>query len=89
MVVLLAALAHNVIVWAKRWLAERAPKLKKYGVQRVVRDVLQVGGHIEYEGQNIIRRIVLNGASALARHCAKSLRALLKKEHVRVILGKT
>jgi hypothetical protein len=31
----------------------------------------------------------LNEASALARHCANSIRALLKREHVRVILGKT
>jgi hypothetical protein len=31
----------------------------------------------------------LNEASALARHCTKSLRALLKREHVRVSLGET
>lgn len=89
MVVLLSALAHNCLVWARRWLQERAPKLKKYGVQRLVRDVFQVGGHVELEGKKIVKRIVLNEASALARHCAKSLRALLKAEHVRVILGKT
>ena len=69
-------------MWAERWLAERAPKLKKYGVRRVVRDVLQVCGHVELEGKSTIKRIVLNGASALARHCAKSLRALLKQEQV-------
>ena len=89
MVVLLGALAHNCIVWAKRWLQARAPKLKRYGVQRLVRDLFQVGGQIEYEGRHVVKRIVLNGASALARHCAKSLRALLKQEHVSVILGKT
>lgn len=89
MVVLLGALAHNTIVWAKRWLAERAPKLKKYGVQRLVRDVFQVGGQIEYEGRHDVKRIMLNSASALARHCANSLRVLLKREHVRVILGET
>lgn len=55
----------------------------------MVRDVLQVGGHIELEGKSSITGIVLNEASALARHCAKSLRALLKQEQVRVILGKT
>jgi hypothetical protein len=31
----------------------------------------------------------LNNASALARHCAKSLRILLKREHVAVSLGET
>jgi len=25
----LSEMAHNVMVWAKRWLAERAPKIKR------------------------------------------------------------
>jgi hypothetical protein len=31
----------------------------------------------------------LNQASALGRHCGKALQALLKPEHVRVILDET
>jgi hypothetical protein len=76
-------------VWAKRWLLAEAPKLKRYGVPRLVRDVLQVSGFLELEATGVIKRIVLNGASALARHCAKSLRVLLKREQVSVILGET
>lgn len=89
MVMLLGSLAHNVVVWLKRWLEAHAPKLKKYGVQRTVRDVLQVSGFVEVEKRDAIRRIVLNRASTLARHCVNALRALLKAEHVRVILGET
>jgi hypothetical protein len=88
MVVLLGQLAHNVMVWAKRWLLAETPKLKKYGVKRMVRDVLGVSGWVEYEGQRL-KRIVLNQNAALARQCAKSLGELLKAEHVSVILGKT
>ncbi len=66
-----------------------APKLKRYGVPRLVRDVLQVSRFLEMKGAEVIKRIVLNGASALARHCVKSLRTLLKREHVSVILGET
>jgi hypothetical protein len=89
MVMLLGTLAHNVVVWAKQWLMADAPKLKRYGVARLVRDVLQVSGFLELAATGLIKRIVLNGASALARHCAKSLRVLLKREHVSVILGET
>ncbi len=90
MVLLLGTLAHNVAVWAKRWLMAEAPQLKRYGVPRLVRDVLQVSGFLELDGAGrLIKRIVLNNASALARHCVKSLRALLKREHVRVTLGET
>lgn len=88
MVVLLGQLAHNCMVWAKRWLQEGAPRLKKYGVKRMVRDVLGVSGWVEFEGQRL-KRIVLNQSAVLARQCAKSLDELLKAEQVRVILGKT
>jgi len=88
MVVLLGQLAHNVMVWAKRWLQEIAPKIKKYGVKRMVRDVLGVSGWVEFEGTRL-KRIVLNQSAALARQCAKSFHSLLKREQVRVILGKT
>lgn len=87
MVVLLGALAHNVVVWARRWLQADAPKLKKYGVPRMVRDVMAVSGFVEVGRGGGIRRVVLNQASALGHHCGKALRALLKPEHVSVILG--
>ncbi len=89
MVMLLGTLAHNVVVWAKRWLVAAAPKLNRYGVPRLVRDVFQVSGFLELEATGLIKRIVLNRMSALARHCAKSLQTLLKREQVRVILGET
>jgi hypothetical protein len=89
MVMLLGQLAHNVVVWAKRWLLAEAPKLRRYGVQRLVRDVLQVSGFIELSKSGAVKRVVLNGASGLGRACAKALRVLLEAEHVRVTLGET
>ena len=89
MVALLGTLAHNVVVWAKRWLSEDAPKLRRYGVQRMVRDVLAVSGFLELGKGERVKRVVLNGASAIGRVCAKALRVLLEAEHVRVTLGET
>src|SRR5215216_1908885 len=89
MVALLGTLAHNVVVWAKRWLSGDAPKLKRYGVQRIVRDVLQVSGFIELGRSGAVKRVVLNSASALGRVCAKAFRMLLEAEHLRVTLGET
>ncbi len=88
MVVLLSALAHNVVVWSREWLSE-ASKIKRQGVLRMVRDVFQVCGFVEVGARGTIKRIVLNGAAAWARRCANSLRALLKQQHVRVSLGET
>ena len=89
MVAPLSQLAHNVVVWAKRWLSEDTPKLRRYGVQRIVRDVLAVSGFVELGKAGAVKRVVLNGASTLARACAKALRVLLEAEHVRVTLGET
>jgi len=89
MVMLLGALAHNVVVWAKRWLSEDAPKLRRYGVQRMVRDVLAVSGFVELGRSGGVKRVVLNSGSALGRACAKALRKLLEAEHVRITLGET
>jgi hypothetical protein len=88
MVVLLSALAHNVVVWSREWLSE-VSKLKRQGVLRMVRDVFHVCGFVDLGAKSTIRRIVLNGAAAWGRRCANSLRALLKQEHVRVSLGET
>lgn len=86
---LLGTLAHNIVMWARRWLSDDAPKLKRYGVQRIVRDVLAVSGFVELGKNGAVKRVVLNGASTLGRACAKALRALLEAEHVRVTLGET
>ncbi|MGB7923273.1 MAG: hypothetical protein WCF57_08515 [Pyrinomonadaceae bacterium] len=89
MVMLLGQLAHNVVVWAKRWLEAGVEKLKKYGVKRMVRDVFGVGGFVEIDQAGRIKRVVMNKAAPLAGQCAKSLHGLLKREQVRVILGET
>jgi hypothetical protein len=89
MVALLGQLAHNVVVWAKRWLAAEVPKLRRYGVQRMVRDVLAVSGFLELGKGERVNRVVLNSGSAIGRACAKALRLLLEAEHVRVTLGET
>lgn len=87
-IVLLSALAHNVVVWSREWLSE-VSKIKQHGVLRIVRDVFHVSGFMELGPSNKIKRIVLNGTATWARRCANSLRSLLKREHVRVILGET
>lgn len=88
MVVLLSALAHNVVAWSREWL-NGVSKIKRQGVLRMVRDVFQVCGFVELGAKNKIKRVVLSCTAAWARRCANSLRALLKPEQVRVSLGET
>jgi len=87
MVVLLNQLAHNVLVWARRWLSASAPKLSRYGVLRFVRDLLRVSGMVEFnERRNKVKRIVLNRAAPLVRGLLAALREMLLPQKVALIL---
>lgn len=89
MVMLLNVLAHNVLIWARRWLAPNAHKLAHYGLLRLVRDVFHISGCIQRDTQGRIVQILLNQASPLARDLVFALQALLQPAHVAVILGET
>jgi hypothetical protein len=89
MLVQLGALAHNVLVWAREWLAPAAPVVSQYGIARLVRDLFGVSGAVETEGTGRVYRIVLNQASRLARRCLSAFQLLLAPAQVVVILGET
>ncbi len=87
MVMLLGSLAHNVIVWARRWLA--SPALQHYGILRMVRDVFHISGFLLTDACGQVTQIVLNQAAPLASAFVHPLRKLLLAAHVAVNLGQT
>ncbi len=66
MLVLLAQLAHNVVIWTRNDLAQAEPRLRKYGVQRTVRDALQIAGQVQINTQGEVEQIMLNERHPLA-----------------------
>ncbi len=86
---LLGVLAHNIVIWARRWLAADAPLLARFGVKRLVRDVFQINGFVERDSSGRICRIVLNQAHCLARRLVAALQSLSGPEHVAISLGET
>jgi hypothetical protein len=85
----LNTLAHNVLVWAKRWLSGAVPEAARYGIQRMVRDLLAVAGAVEFDAAGGMVRILLNEADALARRFLPAFQALVGPEHAAVTLGQT
>jgi hypothetical protein len=53
LVVLLTQLAHNVLIWARAWLAVRAPRLRECGIVRLVQEVWAVPGRVRLVGEQI------------------------------------
>jgi len=90
MVLALGTLAHNVLVWARRWLVPHVPAVAHYGLQRLVRDVFHVSGLLLFDPTTRqVRGLVLNVAAPLAADLCTALRALLAPAHVAVTLGET
>lgn len=87
MVMLLNQLAHNVLVWARGWLAPLLPQLERYGLLRLVRDVWHISGFVEQDRHGHLTRIVLNQLVPLAQELGAALQHLLAPTHVVVNLG--
>jgi hypothetical protein len=85
MLILLAQLAHNLIVWARGWLSETAPKLASYGIKRWVRDLLTMPGQLTFR-DNLLVKVRLSGLHQLARQFFESLAAFFSQIGVRLIL---
>jgi len=87
MLVLLGSLAHNVVVWARRWLSSQ--KIQHYGLLRMVRDVFHVSGLLRFAASGSVVEIVLNQEAGLARSFIRPLQELLTPFHIVVSLGET
>ncbi len=83
----LRSLAHNVVVWARHWLA--SPTLHHYGTVRMVRDVFHISGFLLTDACGQVAQIVLNQTAPLASALVHPLRNLLACAHVAVNLGQT
>ena len=87
MLTLLGTLAHNVVVWAREWLSRGEPRLKQYGIVRLLCDVFCVSGFVETDERGAEQGVVLNRGSTRARLLTGGLRELLGEQSVTVSLG--
>ncbi len=87
MLVLLAQLAHNLIIWTRDELAEADQRLRKYGIQRTVRDTLQIAGQVHINAHGHITRIELNPRHPLAPAFQQAFAQRLGGDEMSLILG--
>jgi hypothetical protein len=87
MVMLLNMLAHNVLIWARGWLAPHLPQIERYGLLRLVRDIWHISGFVEWDRHGHLSRIVLNQMAPLAQGLSAALQRLLAPTQVVVNLG--
>ena len=87
MLVLLAQIAHNLVIWTRNELAQADPRLQKYGIQRTVRDALQIPGRIQLDCNGNVEVITLNQKHPLAPVFQKAFAPSLATDDLSLILG--
>jgi hypothetical protein len=83
----LEALAHNVLIWARGWLAPQGTKIARLGLKRLVRDVFQMDGFLIFDQALNLLEVKLNQADPFARELRAGLAALFAHEQVAICLG--
>ncbi len=86
--VLLAQLAHDLVIWTRNDLAQVDQRFKKYGIQRTVRDALQIAGRIQINATGQVERITLNENHPLAATVQMAFVTSLATDDLSVNLGK-
>lgn len=89
MLTLLGSLAHNLVVWSRRWLSALEPRLASYGIVRMVRDVFHLHGRVVLNGWGHVIKIVISASIPLAEWVVSACRSLFGLLSIPVILGKT
>ena len=93
LLMLLGTLAHNLLIWSRRWLCRACPmvasRLRHYGIKRMVRDLYHISGMLSFDGKGRLRGITLPSSSSLAQLICMPLHKLLTLSRIAVILDKT
>ena len=89
MLTLLETLAHNILVWARRWLAPHCPKVAHFGMLRLVRDAFHMNGLIILCHACHVIKIVFNRTDPLAEELHAGFSALFAQEQITITLGET
>jgi hypothetical protein len=89
MLVLLAQLARNLIVWTRNEMARHVPSWAAFGSLRMVRDVFHISGKIRIDGQGRILRIKLNRDHVYAARFLAGIAPALSSNDLMLTLRKT
>jgi hypothetical protein len=87
MLTLLEALAHNILVWARHWLAHWCPRVAQFGMLRLVRDAFHMNGLIFLDPTAHVLKIVFSQADPFAQELYTGFSALLAQEQTAITLG--
>ena len=87
MLILLAQLVHNLVVWIREWLSEEEPRLAELGIKVWVRDLFRMPGRIKFKAGRIVK-VRLVRAHQYARRFFEAFVHFFAKSEIRLFLDK-
>ncbi len=88
MLVLLAELAYNLLSWLRAFLAQQVPHWARYGMLRLVRDILGIAGKVYFNREGQVDKIILSQAHALAAPFRDAFAPAFARDDLSLILRK-
>jgi hypothetical protein len=85
--VLLAQLAHNLLIWVRNAFPDSPPALRQLGILRLVRDVLAIPGKVELDAQGHLLTITLNERCPFAAALVQAFSLALSGDGLSLHLG--
>jgi hypothetical protein len=86
--VFLAQLAYNLVVWVRNLLVFFYPDLEHFGMLRLLRDVFHISGKVLFDKKGYILSVRLNKDHHLALPVYKAFHPYLARDGTQLILGK-
>ena len=86
--VLLAQLAYNLLVWVRNLLVFFCPDFEHFGMLRLLRDVFHISGKVLFDKKGYILSVRLNKDHHLALPVYKAFHSYLARDGTQLILGK-
>jgi hypothetical protein len=87
LVVLLVELAHNILIWARSWLSEHLPRLREYGIVRLIGQVWAIPGRVKLTAQQGVVRVRLRRQHPRAREVCQGFLPLLPQGQTLLVLA--
>ncbi|MGZ3622926.1 MAG: hypothetical protein ACXVDN_06410 [Ktedonobacteraceae bacterium] len=87
LVVLLVQLAHNILMWARQWLSQHAPRLLEYGIVRLIGQVWAIPGRVKLTDTEGVVRVRLRREHPRARDVCQGFLPLLPQQQSLVVLA--
>jgi hypothetical protein len=82
MLILLAQLAHNLLVWCRETLSHAQPRFRALGILRLVRDLFAIPGQAQLDAQGHLLEISLSQAHPLTAVLVQAFAPLLHASQV-------